>query len=94
MRRGRCRRRIGAGTAWKYAFTVVEADLDSLLAQLWGLSPGELARVKTLVDTLASDESRPRGGRFRTVAGVLSDDDACAMIQAANECEQIDSRGW
>jgi hypothetical protein len=45
-------------------------------------------------DTLASDEPRPTSGRFRAVAGVLSEDDACAMIQAANECEQIDSRGW
>ncbi len=45
-------------------------------------------------DTLASDESRPTSSRFRAVAGVLSEDDACAMIQAANECEQIDSRGW
>jgi hypothetical protein len=73
---------------------MVAADLDSLLARLRGLSPGELARVKALVDTLASDKSRPTSGRFRTVAGVLSEDDACAMIQAANECEQIDSRGW
>jgi hypothetical protein len=73
---------------------MIAADLDCLLARLRGLSPSELARVKALVDTLASDEPGPRGGRFRTVAGVLSDDDACAMIQAANECEKLDSRGW
>jgi|GEM_PF-1713811 len=45
-------------------------------------------------DTRPSDESRPTSSRFRAVTGVLSDDDACVMIQAANECEQIDSRGW
>lgn len=70
------------------------ADLDRLVARLRDLSSDELARVEALVDELASDRSRPENGRFSAFSGVLSEDDALAMTRAAEDCEQIDSRGW
>jgi hypothetical protein len=69
-------------------------DLDALLARLRGLSTDELARVKALVDELEPGESRMPAGRFRAFSGVLSEEDARAMARAAEDCEQIDPRGW
>jgi hypothetical protein len=66
--------------------------LNVVLESLDQLSPAERAQVKARIERL--DPTRTAQGRFRDLSGGLSPEDAAAMIQAAQECERIDPRGW
>ncbi len=68
------------------------ADLNRLIEDLSRLTPAERAQVKARIERLDPTHTAP--GRFRDLSGGLSPEDAAAMMQAAEECERIDPRGW